>query len=149
MAWAPTERTEATVSPREAEKRRSNRERSSPFVSPLLRFSVCYRCLRVHRSLTPASWNSAVASAASSRSPPPDATSAFTRGVPHVYGIEPPGADAGRARPKSSRNPGFSGLAVQIGNAPPLAALLLAQICPIFSLVGGSGSPLRVIAITA
>src|SRR5436189_3826932 len=105
MAWAPTERTEATVSPREAEKRRSNRERSSPFVSPLLRFSVCYRCLRVHRSLTPASWNSAVASAASSRSPPPDATSAFTRGVPHVYGIEPPGADAGRApaeiQPKS------------------------------------------------
>src|SRR5436190_255027 len=40
MAWAPTERTEATVSHREAEKRRSNRERSSPFVSPLLRFSV-------------------------------------------------------------------------------------------------------------
>src|SRR5204862_311263 len=56
-------------------------------------------------SFRPASGNRAVRRAASARSPRPDATSAFTRGVPHVYGIEPPGADAGRApaeiQPKS------------------------------------------------
>src|SRR5438477_13137778 len=39
-------------------------------------------------------------------------------GVPHVYGIERPQPTRAEPRPKSSRNPGFSGLAVQIGNAP-------------------------------
>ena len=35
-----------------------------------------------------------------------------------MYGIERPEPTRAEPRPKSSRNPGFSGLAVQIGNAP-------------------------------